>query len=257
MMNIDKVFEAYSGGDDESLCKELRKFLLGLYGRVHCLGVSAVILQLSSVRGRRRLFSILNKIAAEADGRAKPGMRLAYVAGSLTSYLDYFESIVDRQAVDTADAQLSNLPEDKNNLRMMILKSVFSHVGMGSGSLLLMATRIGKISKRTAKTQLRKLLDIGLIEKILLRETLEARQGVVHYRITRLGENVLMRRSLPHELALFCIDMAASDPELRAAMKDKIKDTWPLEDLTVPDAEMRAITARRNETKRMFPLEGE
>jgi predicted transcriptional regulator len=251
-MNIDKIKEAYSTRDDAALLKALKEFRHLLSNGVYSVGPAAMALQL---RGTH-LPGILNKTEAEAEG--KPGGSLALVVGHLSAYTNYVELIADRERVDLAVALLSDLRdqgEQANLVRRTILKSVLTHCGVRPKELVDVVTRYAKVKQSLAKRHIRDLFEMGLIEQIKVYETLKALKAhreVVHYRISHLGEAVLMRLMRPHELVLRYIDEAAFNAELRAAMRNEIKYAWPLEDLTVSDEELRAIAAKRDEIKRKW-----
>lgn len=197
------------------------------------------------------LLGILNKTAAEAED--KPGGSLALVVGRLSAYIHFVGLIADRERVDSVVAQLSDLPNA--DLTNFFLRNSFCQGGLRREQLVYAAARFIKVKDVLARSRFRQLLRMEMIESFKVYETLEAQaedRAVLHYKITHLGEAVLERLMHPHELALWFVDEAAFNPELRAAMRNEIKHTWPLEDLTVPDAELRAITARRDEIKRKW-----
>lgn len=246
-MDIDKIKEAYSGRDDEGLYKALQKFHENLVLLVYSVGPALAMLQLQE---DRVLGAILHKVSSVADS-GTIGERLAYQAGAVSAYLSNLQEIASRQKVDEADAQLSNLPDQgaqANSVRITILKYTYSHTGERLKHLTDLVVRYSKVKKNLVGVCLRELLEMGLVERVTWANR------VISYRITHLGGAVLMRRMMPYDIPLFFIDLAASDAEMRSAMRDEIKRTWPLKDLTLPDEELRAISARRDETKRMFPL---
>jgi len=252
-MDIEKIKEAYSSGNDEALCKELASFHLLLINQSYLFGPAVVAWQFHSSNSRF-LLSILNKIGAVASS-GSVAERLAYQAGAVNTYLDYFQDIAKRLKVDEAYVRLFDNQDEPSPVRIMILKMAYSHSGMRTKTLIDTVSRMTRASKSLVENQIRQLLELRLVEKIKWK--IETGHIAVYYRITRLGEAVLARHSQPHELALFCVDEAASDAEMRAAMRQEIKDTWPLEDLTVPDAELRVIAAKRDElsawVKKMIP----
>lgn len=252
-MDIEKIKEAYSSGNNEELCKQLSSFHLMLINQSYLFGPAVVAWQFHSSNSRF-LMGILNKIASIADS-GSVAERLAYQAGAVITYLDYFQDIAERLKVDEAYVRLFDNQDEPSPVRIMILKMAYGHSGMRTKTLIDTVSRMTRASKSLVENQIRQLLGLRLIEKIKFK--IETGHIAVYHRITRLGEAVLARHSQPHELALFCVDEARSNPELRAAMRREIKYTWPLEDLTVPDAEMRTIAAERDKAKRMFPLKGE
>lgn len=229
-MEIKAICDAYSARDGAALLKALNEFRHHLSLCVHRVGPAAMALQL---RGTH-LHGILNKTEAEAED--KPGGSLALVVGHLSAYTDYVELIADRESVDSAVARLSDLRdqgEQANLVRRTILKSALTHCGVRPKELADVVTRYTKAKQSLVKRHIRDLFEMGLIEQIQVYETLralKAHREVMHYRISHLGEAVLMRLIHPHELALWYVDEAAVNAELRAAMKDEIKRTWPSSD---------------------------
>lgn len=225
-MWIAAVKEAYSNGDDVVLVKALDAFQRELIGNVRSLGPAAVALESGKLP---ELKAILNKIAAEAS--TQPARRLAFLAGFISAYRDYLDVMVDRDAVNAADAQLStdrDARTDVERIRIMILKTTFCHAGARHKELVGSVARAADVKEGAVKHHVGKLAELKLIERF------ELGPKAVSYRISRLGEAVLARRSKPHELALFLVYQAVDDDKLRAAMMDVIKRTWPPDD----DAEL-------------------
>ncbi len=215
---IEKVLKAYSDRNDPELSSALEEFHHQLIMSVYAVGPATMALELNS---RPSLIAILNKVAAE--GSTEPGKRLAFVAGFLSAYMNHLELVADRDNVAAVNAQLSEVQnrDDQSSLvHLIILKSCFVHAGTLTRELIDGVASFTKAKKNFVGSCIRELFEFGLLERIY--------QGrrVIAYRITRLGEAVLARRIKPHELALFFVDMAASDEKMRAAMTDEIKRTW-------------------------------
>lgn len=149
---------------------------------------------------------------------------MAFVAGFLSAYTDHLRLVANREDVDAANAHLSeaqNGDEQTNMVHMVILKSSFVHAGTLDQELVDSVARYTRAKKSSIRLRMRELIEMRLMEKNSLS------RKMVFYRITRLGEAVLARRMKPYEFALFCVDQAASDQKMRAAMADEIKRTWP------------------------------
>ena len=217
MKAIDKVYAAWSSRDDEALAEALGELSIWAFSQYRLLGPAVVIHQLHGAG--TSILGILNNINAQAKDKLPE--RLAFNAGAMGEIWSYFESIADHQETDAADAQLSCSNDKARGIQIMILKSCFIQQGTRSLELANAVSRVTKASMSLVKFHIKKLVEISLLER--------TRTGPknVYYRITRLGEAVLARRCNPHEVALFCIDLAASDMELRAAINDEIKRTWP------------------------------
>lgn len=218
-MHITAVYRAYSNRDDVALAEALASLRCKLISDVLANGPAAVVLDLSQHPSFR---DILNKIEAEANV-ATAGC-LAFLAGFFSAYRDYLALMVDRDAVDAADAQLSadrDAHVQVDLVRMIVLKTTFAHSGARAKDLVGAVSCAARVSESSVKFHLRRLAELKLIER------LELGPKAVSYRISRLGEAVLARRSKPHELALFLVDQAAHDEALRAAMESEIARTWP------------------------------
>jgi DNA-binding Lrp family transcriptional regulator len=217
-MLIAPVYQAYSNRDDDALVDALTSLQVQLIRAVQVHGPAKVALQLSK---HNKLTEILNKVAAETS--TAPAGRLAFAAGFISAYCDYLKQIVDRHDLEAADAQLSadsDANDSGDDIRMMILKSAFAYAGARAKELVSGIARAADVSESAVKFHLKKLVKLKLLERI------ELGPKAVSYRVSRLGEAVLARRSKPHELALFLVDLAAHDKELRAAMKDEMGRTW-------------------------------
>jgi hypothetical protein len=130
--------------------------------------------------------------------------------------------MVDRDSVDAADARLSaDRDAHERVVRMMVLKTTFAYSGTRAKDLVDAVARVANVPESSVKFHLAGLVKLKLIERLKLGPK------AVSYRISRLGEAVLARRSKPHELALFLVDQAAHDAALREAMKGEIDRTWP------------------------------
>lgn len=212
--NIEAVKEAYSNSDDAAFAKALDSLQLKLIGDVQCLGPAAVALQLGDLR---ELKTILNKIAAETS--APPAKRVAFVAGFISGYYDYLDRMIYQDAVVETDAQLS-ADHEAERIGIMILKTAYTHQWVRHKTLIDSVAHDARVKVGSVRYQVYKLADLRLLDR------LELDPKMVAYRISRLGEAVLMRHSLPYELALFIVDQAAADPKLRAAMKNEISSVW-------------------------------
>jgi hypothetical protein len=221
-VNIEKICDAYSARDDAALLKALEEFRRQLSDDVYTVGPAATAMLLREAH----LLGILNKTAAEAED--KQGGSLALVVGHLSAYIHYVELIADRERVTSMVARLSDLPNA--DLTNFFLRHTFVQGGLRREQLVYAAARFAKVKDVLARSRFRQLLGMKMIEPIKVYESLEAQaedQAVLHYQITHLGEAVLHRLMHPYELPLWCVDEAAFDPEMRAAMRDEIKRAWP------------------------------
>ena len=217
-MQMEAVYQAYSNRDDAALTEALRLLQRKLIGDVQSLGPAAVALDLVE---HPQLLGILNKI--EADTSELQAGPLAFVAGFVSAYCEHLRLLADRDAVDVADAQLSadrDSREPVDLIRMMVLKITFVQTGARAKEVVSAVARATNVSDSLVKFHIKKLVELKLIER------LELGPKAVSYRISRLGEAVLARRSKPYELALFLVDQAVHDKALRAAMEDEIGRTW-------------------------------
>lgn len=213
---MNDVSNAYSSGSDHALSEALRGLQEQLISRVQTLGPAAVALELSR---EQSLTPILNKIEREA--RVEPRKSVVFLAGFIRAYLDYLEVVVERQEVESADAQLSAGRNERDQVDSVILRTTFAHAGVRATELVSLVARVANVSESSVKFHLKKLAGMRLVEQLKLS------RKVVSYRITPLGESVVARRSNPYELALFFIDEAAFDEKLRAAIMQEIESTWP------------------------------
>ena len=210
---IEAVYQAYSNRDDEALTEALRLLQRQLIGDVQSLGPSPVALQLQE---HPVLTGILNKTEAETS-ELQAG-RLAFVAGFVSAYCEHLRLIAERGVVDKVNAQLSTDPDSP--IRMMILWTAFVNTGTRAKELVDDVVRATKASSSLVKFHIKRLVELELIERI------ELGPKAVSYRLSRLGEGVLSRRSKPYELALFIVDQAVHDKALQTAMKDEMRRTW-------------------------------
>ncbi len=217
-MKIDDVFAAYSAGDNFALSEALDKFLEQLSRLDYCDGPVNVAFQLQPVRNN--LLAIINKVTGVAEEKAGIEAKLSFNAGRLSTYLWLMELIAGRDEINFADTELSNLP-DPYGVINTILRCAYSHAGARTKMLISSVARIAQVEKKAVKNFLDELLQRGLVQKKLWKG------GIISYRITRLGEAVLMKRLAPYQQECFIIFDAASDPELRAVLQGEIKRTWP------------------------------
>lgn len=216
-MKIDEVLAAYSAGDNTALSEALDKFLEQLALLDYCDGPVNVVFQLQPVRSH--ILAILNKVATKAD--AKGGAeKLAYQAGRLSTYVDLLTLITNRDEVNSADTELSNLP-DPHGVINSILCCSHSYAGARTKELVNTVARMTQVKKNSVTCFLEELIQRRLVRKKLWKG------GIISYRITHLGEAVLMKRSQLYQLENFVITDAASNPELRAVLQEEIKRTWP------------------------------
>ncbi|MBK9239274.1 MAG: hypothetical protein IPL75_03210 [Acidobacteria bacterium] len=221
MMPIEAVHKAYLNRDDTALVAALKSLVHKLIRDVQTLGPAAVSLQLREYRDLR---AIIKKTASEAS--PTPAGELAYLAGFISAYTDYITLIVDREAVDAAEAKLSadrDPAEPVDLIRMMILKTAFAHSGSRATELVRGVAAAADVSESIVKYHISQLAKMAILEKVTLGPK------AVAYRVSPLGEAILARRMRPYELALFLVDEAARDGRLRAAMQDEMRRTWATE----------------------------
>lgn len=217
-MIMNDVYKAYSSQNAHAFSEALSELRQQLISKVQTHGPAAVAFELSR---EQPLHQILNKVEAEAS--TMPSVFVAFLAGFIRAYVDYLTLIVNRQVVDSADAQLS-AERDGNaqvdSVRMMILKAAFTHAGARAKELVSVVARLSKVSESVVKFHLQRLVEINLVDRI------ELGPKAVSYRISPLGEAVLARRSKPHEFALLFIDEAAFNVELRNTLRKEMEIAW-------------------------------
>ncbi|MDE2312032.1 MAG: hypothetical protein KGJ93_03020 [Patescibacteria group bacterium] len=214
---VDRVTDAYSRRDDIALAEALEKLKHWMFNLFLILPPTTAMGALQVIRSR--IQSILNKICAEAERNSAE--RLACVAGCVSAFWAYFDSLTNHQETDEANASLSKSDNKALTIRLTLLKCCFTCTGTRSTELVNTAAKFSRASPARVKFHLSRLIQMRLLERH------ELGRKAVYYRVTRLGESVLARRAEPYQIALFCIDMAACDTKMRAAMRDEIRCTWP------------------------------
>ncbi|MBI5921302.1 MAG: hypothetical protein HY847_06585 [Betaproteobacteria bacterium] len=201
-----------------ALVAALEALVRKIIRNVQTLGPAAVALQLGEYPD---LSAIIRK--TEEDTGPTPVGKLAYLTGFISAYTNYVTKIVDRDAVDAAEAKLSvdrDASEPVDLVRMMILKTAFAHSGSRATELVRGVVRSTGVSESKVKYHASKLAKLGMLERLKLGPK------AVAYRVSHLGEAILARRMRRYEFALFLVDEAARDDDLRAAMQDEIRRTW-------------------------------
>ena len=177
MTPVEAVYAAYTNRDDAALVAALEALVRKLIRDIQTLGPAAVSLRL---REYPDLAGIIKKTAAEAS--QTPAGERGYLTGLISAYTDYVSQIVDRGAVEAAEAKLTvdwDVPELVDLVRMRILKTAFAHSGSRATELVRGVARSAGVSESVVKYHVLKLAESKLLERI------ELGPKAVAYRVQR------------------------------------------------------------------------
>ena len=179
---INTICNSYSQGDDATLLKALSEFTPKLVEQIKSLGVDASLLQLQE---NQPLIPILNKL--EADAEVDEKQHLAFLAGSISGFINCLELIAGQNKANAASARFgSGISSNSQEMiiRSAILQCTYSEGGVSEHELVEELARVIKVEEKVVREQLQILEDMQLVER------LKSDKDISLYRIASLGEEV-------------------------------------------------------------------